>query len=213
MRKFPVTCPRCRQKTGAQILYGLPILEEIEEELNRGAVVLGGCAHPLDGADRQCTHCGYSWIANRKQWQWTGEHWPLPDYFRFEVTTPEKRQWLNWRDSKVVIGKDDARKPERLDVDKTLLCYTMFQLDMDLIDIWSWSRNGKSFETVSGDLQWSLELVRGARRMKSCGIDVFPNHVAPDSPDSESFVALLWSCWQLTSGKVFGDFLTTDHAQ
>lgn len=37
-------CPRCGSKKTAKILYGMPVMSpELEEQLNRGDVVLGGC--------------------------------------------------------------------------------------------------------------------------------------------------------------------------
>ena len=62
-RKF--ICPACHQKTGVEIVYGMPggDLAEMEE---RGEIVLGGCCIDLANPDRQCTACGHTWQIKRR---------------------------------------------------------------------------------------------------------------------------------------------------
>lgn len=60
-------CPRCKQKTGVDIIYGYPS-KELWEESKRNEVVLGGCMQALgQDPDRQCLSCGHQWdIVRRK---------------------------------------------------------------------------------------------------------------------------------------------------
>jgi len=53
-------CPACKQKTGVDILYGLPT-EEAFEMADRGEIVLGGCILPINGPERKCIPCGHEW--------------------------------------------------------------------------------------------------------------------------------------------------------
>lgn len=58
-------CPQCHQKTGVDILYGLPSYDpELLEE--RGEIVLGGCCIDLDAPERHCTTCGHEWRIRRR---------------------------------------------------------------------------------------------------------------------------------------------------
>ena len=56
--KISDTCPDCGSSDWKPIMYGLPT-EEVEEDAQRGHVVLGGCF--LGDADRYCTACFNSW--------------------------------------------------------------------------------------------------------------------------------------------------------
>ena len=59
------TCPTCRQKTGVDILYGMPDTEA-QQLAERGEIVLGGCCIDLAGPERQCTACGHQWRIKRR---------------------------------------------------------------------------------------------------------------------------------------------------
>jgi hypothetical protein len=59
-------CPSCRQKTGVDILYGMPT-ELAFDMADRGEVVLGGCCIDLDGPERECTACGHQWRIKRRE--------------------------------------------------------------------------------------------------------------------------------------------------
>lgn len=54
------TCPKCGSGNVAQILYGLPVFDqELEQAIDQGKVVLGGCMVE-DGAPlKRCGECGY----------------------------------------------------------------------------------------------------------------------------------------------------------
>lgn len=59
-------CPSCRQKTGVDILYGMPT-ELAFEMAGRGEVALGGCCVDLEGPERECTACGHQWRIKRQE--------------------------------------------------------------------------------------------------------------------------------------------------
>jgi hypothetical protein len=58
-------CPKCKAKTGVNILYGYYGFEygELEE---KGEVVLGGCTIEMGQPERACTSCGHEWNIKRR---------------------------------------------------------------------------------------------------------------------------------------------------
>jgi len=58
-------CPVCREKSGVNIIYGMPGYDLFLAE-ERGEVVLGGCVIDLDDPDRQCLQCGHAWRIKRR---------------------------------------------------------------------------------------------------------------------------------------------------
>jgi predicted RNA-binding Zn-ribbon protein involved in translation (DUF1610 family) len=56
-KRKPTKCPKCGASTIAKILYGLPVFHEVEEDLNAGRLVLGGCCMCGDDPKWQCTTC------------------------------------------------------------------------------------------------------------------------------------------------------------
>ena len=64
MARLRKTCPRCKGRNVAKIVYGcIPIDEDLEKELNEGRTVLGGCCVIGRGADpaQACHDCGLEW--------------------------------------------------------------------------------------------------------------------------------------------------------
>lgn len=58
-------CPKCRSDDIANILFGYPrYTEKLQNELNSGHLVLGGCSINEDfQPDFYCNHCKYQWDA------------------------------------------------------------------------------------------------------------------------------------------------------
>ena len=55
------TCPNCKGKNIAKIIYGLPsqeFLEELKEDENKGKYELGGCCISENDPEFSCTDCG-----------------------------------------------------------------------------------------------------------------------------------------------------------
>lgn len=63
IRKY--ICPACRQKTGVNIMYGMPS-PALFESAGLGEVALGGCLISDDNPERHCTACGAEWSIKRK---------------------------------------------------------------------------------------------------------------------------------------------------
>jgi len=54
----PRKCPECGSGRIAKILYGMPAFsEKLENNLNAGRIVLGGCCVTLDDPVWQCVEC------------------------------------------------------------------------------------------------------------------------------------------------------------
>ncbi len=56
-KRKPKTCPKCGASTIAEILYGYPLFSEIQDDLDAGKIVLGGCCISPYSPKWQCTTC------------------------------------------------------------------------------------------------------------------------------------------------------------
>ncbi|MCD6580223.1 MAG: hypothetical protein J7K90_00340 [Desulfuromusa sp.] len=57
-RRKPHKCPECGSTRIATILYGMQAFtDDLQEKLDQGNVVLGGCSFAKDGPTWQCTEC------------------------------------------------------------------------------------------------------------------------------------------------------------
>ncbi len=55
----PKKCPQCGYAPMGSILYGLVgISDDLEQKLDEGRVVLGGCCRTLDEPMWECSKCG-----------------------------------------------------------------------------------------------------------------------------------------------------------
>jgi hypothetical protein len=55
----PRKCPGCGNPLIGKILYGMPdFSKELEESLEKGEVILGGCCLEVDDPVWQCKKCG-----------------------------------------------------------------------------------------------------------------------------------------------------------
>jgi len=55
----PSKCPECGKSPLATVLYGLPAFsDELEQKINEGMVILGGCCIDFDDSAWECTQCG-----------------------------------------------------------------------------------------------------------------------------------------------------------
>jgi len=60
-------CPSCNSKRCARILRGYPLYtEELQNDLDAGRVVLGGCLISDDETDWRCLDCGNEWSDEMK---------------------------------------------------------------------------------------------------------------------------------------------------
>ena len=62
-RKY--VCPNCKQRTGVDILYGMPDIEHADQA-ERQEIVLGGCALEEGQPERHCISCEHEWLIVRK---------------------------------------------------------------------------------------------------------------------------------------------------
>jgi hypothetical protein len=63
VRKF--ICPACKQRTGVDIVYGIPG-PDIADQAERGEIVLGGCVIGPDSPERACKQCHHEWRITRR---------------------------------------------------------------------------------------------------------------------------------------------------
>ena len=64
MKKYKkkLICPKCESDNIAIYQYGMPVMDpDMERDLDKGKVVLGGCCVTDDYPDRHCNDCEYDW--------------------------------------------------------------------------------------------------------------------------------------------------------
>ena len=55
-------CPKCGSSKVTRILYGLPAMnKKLEEDLEEGRIVLGGCVIGEDSPAWACVACEHRW--------------------------------------------------------------------------------------------------------------------------------------------------------
>ena len=55
-------CPKCESDNIARYQYGMPVMDpDMERDIEKGKVVLGGCCIMDDDPDRHCNDCDYDW--------------------------------------------------------------------------------------------------------------------------------------------------------
>ena len=58
----PGKCPKCKSKSIAVILFGLPApTEKLSTDLEKKRIVLGGCCVTNKDPEWHCNDCGYEW--------------------------------------------------------------------------------------------------------------------------------------------------------
>lgn len=70
-------CPKCKKRTGVDIVYGMPS-PELFEQAEQGLVALGGCVIEDNQPDYRCQECRFEWnkaqhFEASKQ-KWLDEH-------------------------------------------------------------------------------------------------------------------------------------------
>ena len=58
-------CPSCNEKTGVDIVYGMPS-EELAIKAELGEIALGGCDIEPNQPDYRCLSCGFEWDKTRQ---------------------------------------------------------------------------------------------------------------------------------------------------
>jgi len=59
-------CPACGEKSGVNIVYGMPSAG-LWAASERGEVAIGGCCQAIDDAERQCVLCDHRWRIKRRR--------------------------------------------------------------------------------------------------------------------------------------------------
>lgn len=97
MRKFQ--CPSCAQKTGVEIVYGMPS-EELAKQAELGEIALGGCVIEPNQPDYRCVSCGFEWDKTR-QFEEAKQRWLKEDV--------KGRTWTEMMDDKDKADDEKAK--------------------------------------------------------------------------------------------------------
>lgn len=73
VKRKPIKCPHCGEKTVATIFYGYPAFSELEDDLESGKIVLGGCCVTDHDPEWQCTSCDTKLYRHEPSWSFEGE--------------------------------------------------------------------------------------------------------------------------------------------
>ena len=61
-------CPKCGQEAPARVLYGYRMITpELEEDLQSGRSMLGGCLLDSKNPEWFCRSCGHGWRSRAKR--------------------------------------------------------------------------------------------------------------------------------------------------
>ena len=97
MKKFQ--CPTCNQKTGVEIVYGMPS-EELAKQAELGEIVIGGCVIEPNQPNYRCLSCGFEWDKAR-QFEEAKQRWLKEDV--------KGRSWVQMMDDKDKADDEKAK--------------------------------------------------------------------------------------------------------
>jgi hypothetical protein len=92
-------CPSCNEKTGVDIVYGMPS-EELAKQAELGEVALGGCVMEPNQPYYRCVSCGFEWDKTR-QFEEAKQRW-----LKEEV---KGRSWTEMMDDKDNADDEKAK--------------------------------------------------------------------------------------------------------
>jgi DNA-directed RNA polymerase subunit RPC12/RpoP len=70
-------CPSCNEKTGVDVVYGMPSIE-IARQVELGEIALGGCVIEPNQPNYRCMSCGFEWDRAR-QFEEAKQRWLKED--------------------------------------------------------------------------------------------------------------------------------------
>ena len=163
-------CLQCHSKRVANILFGLPT-SEVMQQVEQGKVVLGGCMVQIDGPEYECLDCQYQW--NRQQaieaayQQVTKMTFTVGGFHQghHEFTIDFEQQTVKYYHA---LSMKEPLIQRIQDVDRE-------KKTLKMIDILNWKKNYVHPEILDGE-QWSLEIVRNGRTYKKHGSNEYPRN-------------------------------------
>jgi hypothetical protein len=89
------------------------------------------------------------------------------------------------------------RDPKPRELRPTEAQWSQFRQEVDRIGVWQWTREYWNHDVLDG-IQWSLELRRGERRVKSQGSNLYPGSTGLEYPADSPFAQFLRALATLT---------------
>ncbi len=176
MTKRKYKCPRCRKKSGATILYGMPVWDLVSNDVEQGYLVIGGCMAERDDPERECTACGYQWRIKRRKPDLSDLSDPVPDWFEFKMFTAMNMDGghVSWRDGKLVTGCTYFQQHEiSLLPSEDAWSRFWFKISSDGANIWDWKRQYDNSNVLDG-ISWELDCSLTRIRKQSYGNNGYP---------------------------------------
>ena len=84
-------CPTCSQRTGVDIVYGMPS-EQLAKQAELGEIALGGCEIAPNQPNFRCTACGFEWDKTRQFEEAKQRLRSFKDWFMIKREESEERK-------------------------------------------------------------------------------------------------------------------------
>ena len=164
-------CPQCLSTSVARILYGLPAFTpELEEQLEKGEVHLGGCVISDDDPEYHCNGCGHEFyieMSNSTQY--------APDSFEAFIGGYMGESYgIQWKQGKLWY-EHFARgyeKQETTKLDISPKDWQRFWATLDRLSVWKWDTRYEC-PMVDGT-HWSLKIGYEGKSIDASGSNAYP---------------------------------------
>ncbi|ADU29131.1 hypothetical protein [Evansella cellulosilytica] len=161
-------CPNCFSKDVANIIYGYPS-HELLEEANEGKVKLGGCIISVDDPEYACNACDHSWTKEdviqlnyqniERLIATVGGHFGE----NYEIDINLKSGQVQWRgELENVEERWDKKKRDH------------FRYQLRMTNILSWKKQYEK-EAIRDGTSWSLVITVNNRKRRKWGTHAFPD--------------------------------------
>ena len=151
-------CPQCLSTSVARILYGLPAFTpELEEQLEKGEVHLGGCVISDDDPEYHCNGCGHEFyieMSNSTQY--------APDSFEAFIGGYMGESYsIQWKQGKLVY-EHFARgyeKEDTTEIEVSAKDWQRFRATLDRLSVWKWDARYETLIINDGDnIGWTTTI-------------------------------------------------------
>ncbi|WP_210237246.1 hypothetical protein [Alteribacter natronophilus] len=162
-------CPRCGSRNSADIRYGLPTLEAIEQA-EAGEISLRGCLEEPGNTEYRCRDCEHEWnVEEAVDDAYERVNWlkaSVGGYFgkSYEVEIDFNEGSLTWSCSEQMVEVDRTVKR-----DPSLKC----KRELKTTGLFKWKSTYVEPGVMDGT-SWSVELIGDGRNIRKSGQNKYP---------------------------------------
>jgi hypothetical protein len=167
----PASCPICKKSPMGSILYGYPAFSpDLERQLEKGSIVLGGCCPTMDDPAWECSRCGQQIYKKKKGALTQGTLAFTTGSFMCGGYS------IKLMDEEILImpfsmspnSPDDVKA-----IKPSLAEWRIFWSKVETLGVWKWKSSHHDPGIEDGSY-WELELNYGGKSKKSEGINSYP---------------------------------------